>query len=1127
MKLINQPLLAVLFAVLSCGGRIFADESPASNTGDSPHPPIPIKFSLDEPSYVTLVIDDAKGKRVRNIVSETSFPAGENTVWWDGLDESGKADISQRGYYRITGKLVDPGTYHVRGLIRKQLDLSYEFTPYNPGNPPWPVYGATSSGWLADHTAPSDALFVPGSDPRVLIGSYTAEGGSSLVWLDLNGHKTRGMSWLGGGEWTGASHLARDVGSRPLPDIQGYAATSVYIAATSGVPAHQELRIITIWDANFAEQFGKGIKPALLVYSYPALPEDHIYQTTLGGLAVRDGLILVTIPSRNQILFIDATAGKILKTYTLPDPRGIAFDADGQLLLLSGTQLQRLKVPLTPDDVVATAELPAPEVLASKGLDDPQRLTLDPDGNIYVSDQGLSHNVKVFSSDGKFLHAIGKPGVPKTGPYDEQRMNHPTGLTITNDGHLWVAERDEAPRRVSIWNLDGTFVRAFYGGPRYGGGGIIDPKDKTRYYYGYNEYGMEFHLDWDHGTSQLVDVYDRPASDMIGDDGMPKTKFGSDGAPETPIYAFGKQYMTDCNNVWLMGANIARLWVMRDGVAVPVAMAGRAMDWPGFKEEPFKSLLPKRKPEDSDDAYRYRLSALLFAWSDRNGDGKVEPEELTFKQAPVELECWITSTTVQPDLSMLTGSGYRLTPTSVTDAGVPLYDMATSVPVFDPVLNRTNRTQANDMGDDWIVQLGGPICGYRKGQLTWTYPCRWPGLDPMYYDPLEEWGPGKIIGLTRYVGPPIVPAGPEVGPIWAANANNGTVNLMTSDGLFVGTLGQDNRIGQRIQKTPDATRGLSMTKLTFGEEHFFVNFCPTSDGKYYICCAFGIIRVDGLDTIKRLPDQTLDITKPMLTDAAAYVLSSDSQPAQPQSTDPLVVSILREPPVVDGKIRDWDGIQWATIHPSSRPKSEEGLMQAAIAISGKTLYALYKTDDPHLLSSNSGESIEGLFKTGGALDLMLGTDPNANSKRITPAAGDIRLLVTQVKGKTMATLYRAVVPGTKTPVPFSSPWRTITLDRVDDVSSQVQLNINPSTPPSQMTQYAFSIPLYVLGIDPSSDQDLLGDVGILRGNAGATVERLYWHNKASGLTADVPGEAMLTPQMWGALKMGVPVDKTQ
>ena len=35
-----------------------------------------------------------------------------------------------------------------------------------------------------------------------------------------------------------------------------------------------------------------------------------------------------------------------------------------------------------------------------------------------------------------------------------------------------------------------------------------------------------------------------------------------------------------------------------------------------------------------------------------------------------------------------------------------------------------------------------------------------------------------------------------------------------------------------------------------------------------------------------------------------------------------------------------------------------------------------------------------------------------------------RLLITRVKGKTVAMLYRAVVPGTTEPVPFSSPWRT-------------------------------------------------------------------------------------------------------
>ena len=40
---------------------------------------------------------------------------------------------------------------------------------------------------------------------------------------------------------------------------------------------------------------------------------------------------------------------------------------------------------------------------------------------------------------------------------------------------------------------------------------------------------------------------------------------------------------------------------------------------------------------------------------------------------------------------------------------------------------------------------------------------------------------------------------------------------------------------------------------------------------------------------------------------------------------------------------------------------------------------------------------------------------------------------------TLALLYRAVVPGVKDPVPFSSPWRTITLDRVEDVSGDVEL----------------------------------------------------------------------------------------
>ena len=109
-------------------------------------------------------------------------------------------------------------------------------------------------------------------------------------------------------------------------------------------------------------------------------------------------------------------------------------------------------------------------------------------------------------------------------------------------------------------------------------------------------------------------------------------------------------------------------------------------------------------------------------------------------------------------------------------------------------------------------------------------------------------------------------------------------------------------------------------------------------------------------------------------------------------------------------------------------------------------------------------------------------------------------------------LYRAVVPGTKEPVPFSSPWRTLTLDSVEDVSADVQLAGTGGN-------YELSIPLATLGLKPTAGQSLKGDIGILRGNGSTTTARVYWSNKATGITSDVPSEAALTPLLWGRLEL--------
>jgi hypothetical protein len=43
------------------------------------------------------------------------------------------------------------------------------------------------------------------------------------------------------------------------------------------------------------------------------------------------------------------------------------------------------------------------------------------------------------------------------------------------------------------------------------------------------------------------------------------------------------------------------------------------------------------------------------------------------------------------------------------------------------------------------------------------------------------------------------------------------------------------------------------------------------------------------------------------------------------------------------------------------------------------------------------------------------------------------------------------------------------------------------------------------------------DIGILRGNGTETTVRSSWSNKATGITADVPSEAAVTPHRLGTV----------
>jgi hypothetical protein len=338
--------------------------------------------------------------------------------------------------------------------------------------------------------------------------------------------------------------------------------------------------------------------------------------------------------------------------------------------------------------------------------------------------------------------------------------------------------------------------------------------------------------------------------------------------------------------------------------------------------------------------------------------------------------------------------------------------------------------------------------------------------------------------------------------------------VFTADGLFVAQLFRDVRQG-RPWGMPQAVRNMDVSDLTLHDENFWPSWTQTEDGKIYLVdgANTAIVRVDGLETIRRLPAVERTVSADDLARARTYVVEQEAARQAAAGRGILRVALRSAAPVVDGKWDDWKDAEWVDVDKSGVPAyfnsdSKPHDVTAAVAVAGDRLYAFFRTAEKDLLR-NSGELATAPFKTGSALDLMIGTNPKSDPKRERAAAGDVRLVITRAKGKTFAVLYRAVVPGTREPVAFSSPWRTITLDRVEDVSADLELAGGTDG------NYEFSIPLEKLGLRPKAGDAIRGDVGILRGDGAQTLQRVYWCNKATGITADVPSEAELTPRLWG------------
>ena len=584
-------------------------------------------------------------------------------------------------------------------------------------------------------------------------------------------------------------------------------------------------------------------------------------------------------------------------------------------------------------------------VIAAAAAQDPQGIAIDSAGKIFISDQGNSNQVKEYAQDGRLLKTFGQAGPLEAGAYNQLHMNHPKGIALDSNGKLWVAEDDLQPKRLSIWNPDGTLLRAFYGPPQYGGGIVIDRHDPSRFFY----YGMEFHVDLLQRKQNLVRIYHRRGLDSTFD--------ANSSSPDMPLEFGGHRYFTDAFNTATFGATIAFLYLDKGDVAVPVAGFGRAQDWDVLKQPPYRYLWPPgTSPRDS--VWQHPAA---FVWSDLNGNGKPDPQEIVIRAG------WLDGITMSNDGSFLvsnlaansssTGHALLLPPIRITELGVPVYDFAKAITLAPSQRSPSDGGQQVLTGSNgWLVQTTAPppysnfgLGGSKNGVPQWSYPSPWPGLHASHNSPGPD-RPGMLVGTTHLLGG--IVDHPKAGPLFFLNGNQGNIYVFTQDGLFVSQLFQDVRQGQ-LWEMPSEQPNALLNELTLHDENFFPSVTQTPNGKVYLVAGAipAVVRVDGLDTIERLPPSKIEISVDELRQCQETLSESKSSIQGHGGAKLLKVFILPTAAALDGNPENLQISAWAPIDTRGagawfNPNTKAYDVKGGILVAGTNLIAAWETGEP-------------------------------------------------------------------------------------------------------------------------------------------------------------------------------------
>lgn len=775
-------------------------------------------------------------------------------------------------------------------------------------------------------------------------------------------------------------------------------------------------------------------------------------------IAAHAGVVYLSFPGANLVAALDGNTGKMQKTYAIPAPDALAI-AGERLLAVSGGKA-----------VVACNLKTAAVTTLIDGLQAAQALAVGADGRIYVGLGAPAQQVKVFTADGKAAGIIGRPGGRALlGKWTPDGFFNITGLAVDADGKLWAAENDETPKRMSAWNTQtGKLVSEFFGPTAYGAlGGAICPDD-TNYMVGQ---GCEWKIDPATGRAACTAVITRA--------GMSTSRFS--------VGNNGRVYLATAAN-----------WAFNVG---PLTIYERV----GEADYRLRTVIYYANAEGNEipptGHGQHNIAQKTMIWSDANGDGQRQPEEISSCAGEMRFSGWYMG--YGPDMSLYSGSKqFRLA--GFTACGAPQYDLTHPTVMPSGGLGSGDGRFVMINGDYGANSSWNRCYDIATGKQAWTYPDNFVGVHGSHNAVPPQ--TGMIRGSYEPCGSVKLPE--PIGNAWVITTNVGEWHILTQDGFYLTRLFQGDPL--KVRWPAEAVPGADMTDTPsgVGGEDFGGSVTLGTDGKLYVQSGktgFWNLEVTGLDTVRALPGAKIAFT------------AKDVQQAQAMREQQLqaalgkrIMTAHKLTPKFSGNLEaDFPGGEIVKFQ-----KQDDAAARAVATWDDQNLYLGWVVKD-NTPWANSANDVTAMYLSGDTVDFQLGADVKADPNRGEAVLGDLRLSIGNFQGNATVLIYRKVSAVKKQKFFSSGIVKSYPMDFVD-VIADAKIVVNKH---GDGYTVEAAVPLVALGISPADGLLLLGDFGVTHGDpaGGRTRLRSYWSNQHTGIVDDAVFELQMEPKNWGEI----------